>query len=240
VTQFLSKHPGGQKVLLKVAGTDASKQFDQFHNAAILQQYSSLKIGSIIQTVKEEEQPPLAGLQQGESFGDLVPFGDPYWYQDWSSPYYDESHRKVRAAIRQFVEKEIMPHCHEWDEAKQIPKELFKKAADAGILAGMVGNSFPTKYAGNIKPPGGIKAEEFDAFHEYIICDEIARCGSGGVLWGLSAGLGIGLPPIIHFGSEELKNRIIPPCIQGKKFICLAVTEPSGNLLNINIQLVLM
>ncbi|KAI8906266.1 cytochrome b5-like heme/steroid binding domain-containing protein [Gorgonomyces haynaldii] len=39
VTKFLSEHPGGKKVLLKVAGKDASKQFDQFHNASILKKY---------------------------------------------------------------------------------------------------------------------------------------------------------------------------------------------------------
>ncbi|CAJ0756400.1 11769_t:CDS:1, partial [Entrophospora sp. SA101] len=43
-----------------------------------------------------------------------------------------------------FVEKEIMPYAYEWDEAKRIPKELFIKMADAGILAGVVGAPWPT------------------------------------------------------------------------------------------------
>ena len=51
-----------------------------------------------------------------------VPFGDPYWYQDWNSPYYNDSHVKWRDALREFVEKEIMPFCHEWDEKKAVPK----------------------------------------------------------------------------------------------------------------------
>ena len=38
--------------------------------------------------------------------------------------------------MRAFVDKEVIPYCHQWDENKQIPKELFTKAANAGILQG--------------------------------------------------------------------------------------------------------
>jgi hypothetical protein len=72
----------------------------------------------------------MEGVEEGTSFGDLVPFGDPYWYQDWSSPFYNESHRKLRAYVRKFVENEIKPYCYEWDEAKAIPKSIFKKAGE--------------------------------------------------------------------------------------------------------------
>ena len=75
-----------------------------------------------------------------------------------------------------FVEKEISPFCHEWDEAKMIPKSLFLKAAAAGFLPGICGSPWPSQFAER-PPPAGIKPEEFDAFHEFIICDEMARCG---------------------------------------------------------------
>lgn len=44
---------------------------------------------------------------------DVVDFGrycDPSWYQDWHTPYYNDSHRKFRDAVREFVDKEIMPY----------------------------------------------------------------------------------------------------------------------------------
>ncbi|KAJ3290716.1 hypothetical protein HK104_006566 [Borealophlyctis nickersoniae] len=48
VTKFLDEHPGGKKVLLKVAGKDATKQFDQFHNPSVLQKFGpKLKVGEI-------------------------------------------------------------------------------------------------------------------------------------------------------------------------------------------------
>jgi len=68
----------------------------------------------------------------------------------------------------------------------------------------------------------------FDYFHELIFIDELARCASGGVLWGLIEGLQIGLPPVLVFGSEEMKRRVAPACLMGQKIICLNITEPNA------------
>ncbi|CAB4467123.1 unnamed protein product [Rhizophagus irregularis] len=222
VTNFLNEHPGGKKVLLKVAGTDATKQFDNFHNLSVLEKHTQLQIGEVGSAQEEVSNEAASG--EGP-FGDLVPFGDPYWYQDFYSPYYNDSHRRVRAAVRKFVETEIMPYAYEWDEAKRIPQELFIKAGKAGILPGVCGAPWPVKHT-DIKPIAGVSVEEYDNFHEFVICDELGRCGSGGVLWGLCGGLTIGLPPVLKFGSEELQRRIAPGCLNGTKNICLAITEP--------------
>lgn len=111
-----------------------------------------------------------------------------------------------------------MPYCREWDEAKEIPASLLKKAYDAQVLPALVG-FWPTEYVG----PG---PEGFDYFHEYIAIDETSRCGSGGVLWGLTGGLSIGLPPVLNFGSQYLKDKCARSCLTGEKRICLAITEP--------------
>merc|ERR1711924_566188 len=58
--------------------------------------------------------------------------------------------------------------------------------------------------------------------------DEAARCGSGGLLWGIMGGLGIGLPPILRFGSDTVKNKCARDCLSGDKVICLAITEPTA------------
>ena len=85
----------------------------------------------------------------------------------------------MRKAVREFVDKEITPFCHEWDEAKNIPREVFIKAAKAGIL-GAIGHNIPDE----LYPyplPANVKPKDFDAFHRIIVFDELSRCGSGGV-----------------------------------------------------------
>lgn len=61
--------------------------------------------------------------------------------------------------MREFVEKNLMPYVHEWDEAGELPKGLAQKFAEAGVLAGVVGTPWPKKYA-NYPIIGGIKHEE--------------------------------------------------------------------------------
>tara|TARA_B110000305_G_scaffold187184_1_gene208538 strand:+ start:1066 stop:2199 length:1134 start_codon:yes stop_codon:yes gene_type:complete len=147
----------------------------------------------------------------------------PSWYGKFNSPYYTASHVAFRAKVRDFVEREIFPHTHHWDEKKSLPLDLYKKTYEAGILPGVVG----APWAGglghklSIQPP-----ENFDYFHELIILDEFGRCGSGGVLWGLLEGVHIGLPPVLNFGSEDLRYRVGLPVLKGEGTICLCITEP--------------
>jgi alkylation response protein AidB-like acyl-CoA dehydrogenase len=64
-----------------------------------------------------------------------------------------------------------------------------------------------------------------DTFLQLIITQEFARTGARGYGDGLLGGEVIGLPPVLNFGSEELKARIVPDVLAGKKFICLAISE---------------
>lgn len=147
ITNFLDEHPGGKKVLIKVAGTDASKQFDTFHNQAILDKWGpKLYIGDVgTGATESSSQDDNSDFSEGALFGELIPFGDPSWYQGFHSPYYNESHRRLRKAVREFVEKEIDPYCYEWDEAKKIDPELYVKCAKAGILPGVTGQTWPSE-----------------------------------------------------------------------------------------------
>jgi alkylation response protein AidB-like acyl-CoA dehydrogenase len=140
--------------------------------------------------------------------------------------------------VREFVDKEVIPFCHEWSEAKAIPREIVKRAAELGILNAVSGAAKNLKNAAFMKYPlpGGINHKEFDIFHEFVCVDEISRCGSGGFIWALMGGLGIGLPPVLNFGSEELKKKVVPGCLAGEKFIALAITEPSGGSDVANLQ----
>ncbi|KAJ5486385.1 hypothetical protein N7530_000685 [Penicillium desertorum] len=53
VTKFVDEHPGGAKILKRVAGKDASKQFWKYHNESVLKKYSpKLKIGEVKDAAK--------------------------------------------------------------------------------------------------------------------------------------------------------------------------------------------
>lgn len=257
VTKFLKDHPGGKKVIVNKAGADATAVFNMFHKAeVVLQKYGpALYIGELAAGAASPAaaatpakktsgptpsaaapKPAAAPAKERKSvvvkphdnkFGEGVPYGDPAWYQEWNTPYFKPSHLKFRAAMREFVEKEIMPFVHEWDEAKAMPKDIWRKCAEAGWLAGVIGPPWPKQYAG-VKLAGGISPDEFDAFHELILIDEVCRTGSGGVAWGMFAGLSIGLPPILHYGSKYLQDKVCEPCLSGRQTICLAITEPEA------------
>jgi len=63
-----------------------------------------------------EPNEPGPILSFKNSFGQGVPFGDPNYVQGWKSPFYNDSHRELRTAVRKFVEKEIEPFMEQWDE----------------------------------------------------------------------------------------------------------------------------
>lgn len=125
--------------------------------------------------------------------------------------YLDDSHIMFYESCLKFTEQELSPYAYEWEEAEIFPVELYKKAADAGLL----GADMPEKYGGG----GG------DSFHILLQIEAMMNCGSTGVLAGIGS-LGIALPPVLFLGTEEQKQRFIPPVLAGDSIAALAVTEP--------------
>src|SRR5512143_462855 len=127
--------------------------------------------------------------------------------------YFSADHEAFRAGVRRFVEAEIAPHAHAWDEAGTFPRELYRKAAAVGIT----GIGYPEAL-------GGTPA---DLFFGIAAAEEIARAGCGGVQASLGSH-GIALPPIVAHGSDALKQRVVPPVLAGEKIAALCITEPGG------------
>ncbi len=127
-------------------------------------------------------------------------------------PHADEL-RMIRDTARAFVQREILPFVDDWEEAGSFPRDLYAKAGAAGLL----GIGYPEELGG---AGGGV-------FHKLAWVEELMRAGSGGLAASLGS-LDIGLPPVVRFGSEELKRRIVPPVLAGEKIHALAITEPGG------------
>jgi acyl-CoA dehydrogenase len=130
-----------------------------------------------------------------------------------NSPFYTTEHEAFRQVMRRFVEKEIEPYAHEWDEAGEFPRALYEKAAAIGLL----GLGFPEEYGGS----------PADQFMKIVASQELARAGAGGVSASLMSHT-IGSPPIARAARDEVKARVLPEVLSGKKISALAITEPSG------------
>ena len=129
------------------------------------------------------------------------------------NPFYNADHEAFRDVMRRFVTREIEPYAHEWDEAGEFPRALYEKAAGIGLL----GLGFPEEY-------GGVAA---DQFMKIVASQELARAGAGGVSSSLMSH-SIGSPPIARAARPEIRARVLPEVLSGKKISALAITEPSG------------
>lgn len=176
-------------------------------------------------------QPGPAASEEAEAmdqYGDMIPYADPSWYQTYHTPYFNETHAALRAEVREWMEEEVMPYVTEWDEAKKVPDSIYKQMGERGYLAGLLGmHPYPSQMAGG-KTIKSVPPEKWDLFHEMLLTDEMSRCGSGGFVWNVIGGFGIGCPPLVKHGKKELVQRILPEILNGDKRICLAITEPDA------------
>jgi acyl-CoA dehydrogenase len=130
------------------------------------------------------------------------------------APPFTAEHEELRQSIRGFIERELTPHAQRWEQEEWFPDGLFVKLAAQGLL----GLKYPTEYGGQ----GG------DYLHESVLCEEMARIGSGGTAAGLGAHINIATPPIWKFGSEQQKQRYLVPAIAGQLIGALGITEPGA------------
>jgi acyl-CoA dehydrogenase len=130
------------------------------------------------------------------------------------TPPFSDEHEQLRQSIRGFIERELTPHAQRWEDEQWFPDEVFGKLAAQGLL----GLKYPTEYGGQ----GG------DYLHESVLCEEMARIGSGGTAAGIGAHINIATPPIWKFGTDEQKQRYLVPSIAGQLVGALGITEPGA------------
>jgi acyl-CoA dehydrogenase len=130
------------------------------------------------------------------------------------TPPFTDEHEELRTSIRGFIDRELAPHSQRWEEEEWFPDEVFPKLAAQGLL----GLKYPTELGGQ----GG------DYLHEAVMCEEMARIGSGGTAAGIGAHVNIATPPIWKFGSDEQQQSYLVPAIRGEKIGALGITEPGA------------
>ncbi len=123
---------------------------------------------------------------------------------------FTDEHKMIGETIREFVDNEVRPNIeameqHDWETARRLVHE-------AGEL-GLLGANIPEEYGGT----------GLDQTAGVIIAEAVGRGGGFGTTFG--AQTSIGLLPILYFGSEELKQKWIPPIVAGEKVTAYCLSE---------------
>ncbi|MGN6063670.1 acyl-CoA dehydrogenase family protein [Brevundimonas diminuta] len=121
-----------------------------------------------------------------------------------------EDHEMFRDQVRRFVETEIAPHHAQWERDGIVPKSLWLRAGEEGLLC----VTAPEAFGG----AGG------DFGHSAVLIEELARVNATAV--GFTTHSDIAVPYLVNYGSEDQKTRWLPKLISGELIAVIAMSEP--------------
>lgn len=162
-------------------------------------------------------------------FGSLTPFAEPSSIRGYPNPYYNESHQRLRHAVREWVETNVIPFAQQYEEEETYPHELYQKAARDGLLMPLAaGGRIPKEWCERFPIIGSISSAEWDSFHDVVLLDELSRMGGIGLQNALFGTVILSMPVIQKFGSSELREHMASHVLHGNARLCLAITEPDA------------
>jgi len=141
-----------------------------------------------------------------------------------------EDHEALRALVRDFARSEIAPHVAKWDLAHHFPVDVVRGMGDLGLFGLVV----PEEYGGTARPVdsgssgGAVGSDAGSDFTSLCVAiEELGRVDQSiGIT--LSAGVGLGINPILHFGTEEQKQTWLPDLTAGRALAAFGLTEPEA------------
>ena len=125
---------------------------------------------------------------------------------------FNSDHNLFRDTVRRFIEEHVTPFHAQWEKDGQVPKDLWIKAGQLGLLCCNVPEEF-----------GGMGG---DFLHSTILIEEMARAGTTGPTFYLHSD--IVAPYLVDFGTEEQKQKWLPKMATGEVIGALGMSEPSG------------
>jgi acyl-CoA dehydrogenase len=127
---------------------------------------------------------------------------------------FDEQHEMFRATVRAFVEKEVVPHVEAWEAAGRMPRSIWLRMGELGLL----GVEYDERY-------GGAGA---DLLTSAVLHEECARSRSGSFAMAVGVHTDMASPHLYWTGSDALKEKYLPAICRGEQLTAIAVTEPGG------------
>jgi alkylation response protein AidB-like acyl-CoA dehydrogenase len=131
-----------------------------------------------------------------------------------SNIYFTEEHNLFRESLRDFLQKEVVPHIEKWEKTGTIERFIWKKFGDMGYF----GLAYPEQY-------GGL---DLDLFYTVILLEELQRINSGGFAAAMWAHAYLAMTHLNKEGDDAIKSKYLADSISGDKIGCLCVTEPFG------------
>lgn len=124
-------------------------------------------------------------------------------------------HEEFRASVREFAAAEIAPYAAQWDRDHHFPVDLVRKMGALGLF----GLTAPEEYGG--------AGEDGDFTSLCVAIEEIGRVDqSMGIT--LQAGVGLGINPLLTYGTEEQKKQWLPDLVAGERLAGFGLTEPGA------------
>ena len=122
-------------------------------------------------------------------------------------------HETFRRSVREFAEAEVAPHVAQWDKDHHFPVDLVKKMGDLGLF----GLTAPDEFGG----------ADGDFTSLCVAIEELGRVDQSiGIT--LEAAVGLGINPILTFGTQEQKERWLPDLVAGHTLAAFGLTEPGA------------
>jgi long-chain-acyl-CoA dehydrogenase len=122
-------------------------------------------------------------------------------------------HEDFRKTARTFYEREVVPHHDQWEQDGIVPRDLWLKAGEAGLLCFDVAEEY-----------GGAGVDDFR--YNVILSEEQTRANASGP--GFSVHTDIIVPYLSSLGSDEQKQRWLPGTVSGEIITAIAMTEPGA------------
>jgi alkylation response protein AidB-like acyl-CoA dehydrogenase len=132
---------------------------------------------------------------------------------DVRRPILEAEHEAFRSTVRTFLEKEVLPHHAQWETDGIVPRELWAKAGQQGLLCFDV----PEEYGG---------AGVTDFRYNMVMAEELTKAGASGP--GFPVHTDIIVPYLTSLGTDEQKRRWLPGCVSGETITAIAMTEPGA------------
>lgn len=130
------------------------------------------------------------------------------------SPFDNEERAAFRDELRSFLTRRVIPFVDQWDEAGEVPWSMHEELGALGVWGFGISEEY-----------GGLGMD--DAFMRAAYSELFGQLGSSGV-WAALNGRMISIEPIYRFAPPDVKARILPEIISGRRGASLAITEPSG------------